>query len=186
MNLCEIGHWYAVRTRPNHEAVVFTFLRQKGYEVFLPRSCDSQRTSRKSDGSPLFPGYVFCQIVSGACAAIVTTPGVIRLLGCAGRPEPIPNDEIEAVRRIETAGTSYESCAYLAIGQPVRLISGPLKDLEGTVVRHKSDFRFVVSVCLLQRSVSAEIDASWVCATSPRTRFVSDHPQGVLQPGNAR
>jgi transcription antitermination factor NusG len=50
----------------------------------------------------------------------------------------------------------------------VRIEFGPLVGLEGQVVFEKSRQRLVLSVHLLQRSVSVEIDRSWVRPLAPQ------------------
>jgi len=45
------------------------------------------------------------------------------------------------------------------IGQRVRIASGPLQGLEGTLVRKKSGFRFVMSLELINQNAAIEIAA---------------------------
>jgi transcription antitermination factor NusG len=52
----------------------------------------------------------------------------------------------------------------LVAGQSVKLISGPLSGLSGTLMEIRSNFRLVVSVNMLNRSVSVHIDRDWVVA----------------------
>ena len=47
---------------------------------------------------------------------------------------------------------------YVQVGQAVLIERGPLSGLEGILVEVKGKLRLVVSINLLQRSVSAEVD----------------------------
>jgi transcription antitermination factor NusG len=60
------------------------------------------------------------------------------------------------------SGLSVLPWPYLAVGERVYLTGGPLEGLEGIISRVKGNFRLVVSVSLLQRSVAVEIDWDWV------------------------
>jgi transcriptional antiterminator NusG len=51
---------------------------------------------------------------------------------------------------------------YLQVGQAVLIERGPLTGVEGILLEIKGKMRLVVSVNLLQRSVSAQIDRNWI------------------------
>jgi len=107
---------------------------------------------------PLFPGYVFVHMALRDRLQVLQVPGVARLVGFDGTPAALPADEIETLRASLLRDVEVQPHSYLAVGQRVSLRSGPLAGLTGIVVRRKSGARFVVSVDLIQRSVSLEID----------------------------
>lgn len=152
--------WYAIRTRSNHEKLAASVLQGKGYEPYLPvyrhrrRKADVMVESEHS----LFPGYVFCRFDFTKRLPILTTTGVISVLGFGKEPAPIPDHEMEAVEAVLRSGLPAEPCAYLREGQRVRVTGGSLDGVEGIVVKKKNQFRMVVSVTMLQRSISVEID----------------------------
>ena len=156
--------WYAVRVRSNFERTVSTLLEQKGVEQFLPtyRSRRIWADRIKTLELPLFPGYVFCRIPLGEKLRVVSTDGVVDLVGAGRQPIPISEPEIQAVRTIVHAQVAAEPWPFLRIGQTVRIRRGPLAGLEGILVKVKNSYRLVVSVTLLERSVAAEIDAAYV------------------------
>ena len=51
---------------------------------------------------------------------------------------------------------------FLQVGQVVLIERGPLAGVEGILENVKAKCRIVVSIQMLQRSVSTEIDRSWV------------------------
>ena len=67
----------------------------------------------------------------------------------------------------ETFGLASLPSPYLASGDAVQVDNGPLEGLTGVVVREKGTDRLVISVSLLQRSVSVEIDRDHVRPLAP-------------------
>jgi transcription antitermination factor NusG len=158
--------WYGIRTRSNHEKLVAAILDSKGYQHYLPVYRRRQRWSDRvvTTEVPLFPGYVFCRFDHQKRLPIMTTFGVVSIIGFGTDPAPIPDTEIEAIERVLESGFGAEPHPFLRIGQRVRVTQGALKDLEGILIQRKSDCRLVVSVSMLQRSVSVEIDCACISA----------------------
>ena len=121
--------WYALYVRSRHERVTEQCLRGKGYAAFSP----SYRTLRKrADRTrqldvPLFPGYVFCQFDVARRLPILTTPGVIFVVGAAHVPEPVEAAEIRAIQIIAGTGRPVQPWPFLRAGQRVRVEAGPLE-----------------------------------------------------------
>jgi transcription antitermination factor NusG len=156
--------WFGVRTRSNHEKTAAFALAGKGYEHYLPTYKSRKRWSDRIVESqrPLFPGYVFCRFDPKSRLPVLTIPGVVSIVGFGNEPAPIDDQEIEAVQAVLRSGLSTEPCAYLREGQRIRVNQGALSGLEGILMRQKSEWRMVVSVALLQRSISVEIDREWI------------------------
>jgi transcription antitermination factor NusG len=161
--------WYALRVRPRFEKMVASVLLLKGYEGFLPLYIRRSRWSDriKNVELPLFPGYMFCRFDVNKRLPILVTPGVIQVVGIGKSPHPVDDDEIAALQSIVISGLQAEPRSYLNIGQRVRIELGPLAGVEGILTSTKGSSRLVVSVSLLQRSVSVEIDQSWAIPVSP-------------------
>lgn len=152
--------WYALRVRSRHEKMVGTSLRNKGYESLVPLYTKTRKwRNRKIDADlPLFPGYVFCLFDPFRRLPILQTAGVIQVVGFGGQPTPVLSSEIEALERIVESGVRAEPWPFLEVGQEVEITRGPLAGTRGFLERFHSSHRLVVSVTLLQRSVSVEID----------------------------
>jgi len=161
----ECRPWLAIQADLRKEKIAGAHLEYRGYQVYVPAYRKQKRWSDRlvEVDSPLFPGYLFCRF-DAQCQPIVTTPGVVSILGCGGRPEPIPEGEIAAIRTMLQSGLPVGPHGYLRVGEKVRIEKGPLKGVEGLLVRSKSNLKIVVSVELLQRSVAVEIDREAVCA----------------------
>ncbi len=156
--------WYGIRTKSNHERVAAVVLQSKGYEQYLPVYRCRQRWSDRivETDRPLFPGYVFCRFDARKRLPIVSTPGVVSVVGFGNEPAPISESEIDAVRAVLRSGLVAEPCPFLREGQRIRVRRGSLEGLEGILLKKKSDWRIVVSVAMLQRSVAVEIDREWI------------------------
>jgi len=152
--------WFALRVRSNYERITATHLRGRGYEEFAPCYRVKKRWSdrNKEIDQYLFPGYVFCRCDPNDRLPILTAPGVVEMVGFGKAPERIPDSEIERVRTMIDSGLLVTPYPYVRVGQAVVIERGPLAGLEGILVEVKGKVRLVVSVNLLQRSVSAEVD----------------------------
>ena len=156
--------WYAIRTRSNHEKVTATVLEGKGYQLYLPLYRVRRRWTDRVVVTelPVFPGYVFCRFDAKQRLPILTTPGVVSVVGFGTEPAPIPDSEIEAVQAVLGSGLQAEPCPFLREGQRIRVTRGALEGLEGILLKKKSEWRMVVSVTMLQRSIAVEIDREWI------------------------
>jgi transcription antitermination factor NusG len=164
------GHspWYALRVRSSFESVVSRTLREKGYEEYLPVYHSRRHWSDRVKvlDLPLFPGYVFCRLdLSQRILPVLTTPGVVRVVGAGRDPIPVSEEEIAAVKVILNSGLGAHPWPFLAVGSTVYIERGPLAGLEGIVLNLEKQWRLVVSVSLLQRSVAVEIDREWARVT---------------------
>jgi len=161
--------WYAVRVRSNFERITASHLRERGYEEFSPSYKVQRRWSdrTKTVEKFLFPGYVFARLNPHNRLLVVTSPGVVGLVGLGKTPTPIPDQEIENIRTLVRSGLLMKPWPYLEVGQRVLIERGPLAGVEGILQQVKAKFRLVVSISLLHRAVSAEVDRTWVRPVQP-------------------
>jgi transcription antitermination factor NusG len=154
----EVEPWYAIRTKSNCERMAALSLGNKGYKQYLPL----YRKPATGAEAPLFPGYVFCRLDLSIPFRIVTTPGVVAIVGFGRDPMPISDAEIEAVQTVLQSGLAAAPCPFLLEGQRVRVVRGALSGLEGILLSKKNQLRMVISVTMLQRSISVEIDREYI------------------------
>lgn len=155
--------WYALRTRARHEKQVRDRLRAiAAVEPLLPTVVRLSRWKdrRKMIEVPLFPGYCFAWFAQPSGRAVRCTPGVVQIVGNGGRPEPIPEEEIAAIRALMASKLPYDAHPYLKEGMPVRVVRGPLEGMQGILLRKQRAYRLVIAVHLVQQAASVEIDAS--------------------------
>lgn len=154
-------NWYALYTRHQHEKVVTQALTTKGFETLLPlyESVRRWKDRTKVLSLPLFTCYVFVKGGLERRPEIMNTPGIYELLSSGGQPIPIPAAEIEAIEQMMNSGLGFEPHPFLKIGEQVRIKRGPLAGLRGLLVRQKNIYRLVVSVEMLGRAASIEVDS---------------------------
>lgn len=172
--------WFAVLTRLGRERHASASLSNMGYEYFLPMTCSTRRWSDrwKKVATPLFPGYVFCRMNPHHRLPVLTTPGVIRIVGVGKTPVPIEEEEIVALQQVESSCLPTITWPYLKAGQIARIGDGPLRGLTGVVTRIKSGMKLILSVSLLQRSVAVEIDRDWIINVE-MPRSVKNEPESL-------
>ncbi len=156
--------WYALATRHQHEKKVHARLQQKAVTSFLPlhSTCRQWSDRRKQIAEPLFSCYVFVKIALKESLSILQTDGAIRLVSFNNVPAPIPEIQIEAIRRLLAEKTSFEKVNEWEIGQEVEVTAGPFKGIRGTLQRINGQSRLVIAIPALRQALSVEIDADLV------------------------
>lgn len=154
--------WFALYVRHRHEKAVAKGVSEKGLTVFLPLYKVAHRWKDRMQELvlPLFPNYVFILAAPSQRNVVLSTPGIYDFVRLSGVPAPVPAEEIEAVRQAVTHGLNAEPHPFLKTGDRVRVKTGPLGGMEGILVRKKNFYRLVLSVELLVRSISVEVDVS--------------------------
>jgi len=153
-----MSDWYGLHVRSNCEKLVSEALSRKGIEAFFP----SFRPKPDRE-KPYFPGYVFCRFTPPVeFVPVIRTPHVIRVLGDHRGPISIPVSEIESVRMLSTVPLQVQRCPYLAVGDEVMIHCGPLAGAHGRLIRFRGAYRVICSVHLLQQSVIADLDVTWL------------------------
>jgi transcription antitermination factor NusG len=154
------AQWFALVVKPRFDKAVARTLELKGYETLLPlyKRCHRYGNRSREFELPLFPGYVCCRFNIRSRLSIMTTPGVVRVLGDGRAPTPLSAKEIHALQMAIRARVPVQPFPFLNAGQRVRINSGALAGLEGIVLGPKPKLRLVISITLLQRSVLLEVD----------------------------
>jgi len=158
--------WYATYTRAQHEKSVARQLELRAIESFLPvyEKMSRWKDRRVKVRLPLFSGYVFVRMTLEEKMRVLQVPGVVRLVGFGGQPTPLPEEEMEVLRSRLSGALHAEPCPYLQAGSRIRLKSGPLRGIQGVLLKKKNGCRFVISFELIQRSIAVEVDAADVAA----------------------
>ena len=132
-----------------------------GFATFLPLSQQVREWSdrRKVVEFPLFPGYAFLQMIyePEERLRVLRTEGVVSFVGTHGQGIPIPDKQIEHIQTLLGSKVPFETHPFLKVGQRVRIRGGSLNGMEGILVGQDSDRALVISVELIQRSVSIRL-----------------------------
>ena len=155
--------WYAVYTRGRHEKKVAAQLAEKGIDHYLPLWHRRRRWSDRTVtvAFPLFPGYLFVHLNlmdAETYLRVLKTRGVVRFVRFNGHgPEPVPDEEVESVRRVCESGLPYDPYPYLSEGRWVEVRRGILKGIRGYIVRRDDNTRLVLTVELIRQALSVVV-----------------------------
>jgi len=154
--------WFAIWTRSRHEKVVQEQLDARQIEVFLPTVTRWSRWKdrKKQVTWPLFPGYCFARFEPTDTLPILKCPGVVSIVSVAGAPAPIPEYEVEGIRRLVTSRLQFDPCPFIREGTMVEVVHGPLRGVIGRLVRKGAHARLILAVELVGRAVSVTVDAA--------------------------
>lgn len=163
--------WYAVHCRSRHEKYVQEHLACKSLEVFLPlfESVHRWKDRRRVVALPIFPGYLFVRAVVCDRMKIATTPGVVQIVSAQGQPVPVPDHEIQALQDCYATHLRMAPHPYLAVGRRVLVKKGPFAAIEGILIRRRGEYRVVISINLIARSVALEVNAEDIVPVPSRS-----------------
>jgi transcription antitermination factor NusG len=163
--------WYAVSTRSRQEKIAASVLENLAIGYFLPLINEERQWSDRKQmiALPLFPGYVFVRIArsSELQLRVLKVPGIVNFVGNQSGPLAIPENEIESVRAAILHGAGCSPHPFLKTGDRVRVVRGVLAGLEGTLIRCGERSKLVISVEMIQRSVSVSVAGSDVKPALP-------------------
>jgi transcription antitermination factor NusG len=153
--------WFAIFTVPQNEKSVVRHLNLREVESFLP-SYETVRVwknrQRVKTILPLFPTYLFVHINSRERVRVLESPGVLQIVGNGRESVPVADADIETLRAGVTARL-VEPYLDLVIGEKVRVKSGILQGVEGTLVRRSGGDRFVLSFETINQHAAIQVSA---------------------------
>jgi transcription termination/antitermination protein NusG len=154
--------WYAVQTLPRHEKAVVEHLRNENIDCLVPLTVRLHKWSdrNQSVSLPIFPGYAFVRLNDYRYERIrvLRRPGVVRFVGNSQGAIPLEEHEIEHIRQLMENKIHCEPHPYLQAGQKVRIRNGSLRGLQGILLRETGKDSLVLSVSLIQRSLSIRLE----------------------------
>ena len=106
---------------------------------------------------PLFPGYLFARITVAQRVSVLSIPGVVDLVGPPGMPSPLPDDEIETLRS-GLADRNPQPHPPVIEGERVRIRSGALAGLEGTLQRGANGPHVILTLDIISQGALVEVD----------------------------
>ena len=109
---------------------------------------------------PLFPGYCFARFNPEESLAVLKCTGVVNIVSFEGKPAPIPEHEIDGIRRLVQSDLQYDPCPLIQEGMMVEVTHGALKGVVGPLDSKGAHARLVLSVELIGQGVSVEVDAA--------------------------
>ena len=156
--------WYALYTRSRFEKKLLCELSSRQVEVFLPMHeiLSRWKDRKKKVWFPLFPGYIFVNHIDTPenRHRVLNVPGAVHFVSVCGHPNPVPEEQIAAIRVFLETSLSIDPYPYIHVGTQVEVIAGPLTGVKGMLVEKRGKFRFILQVDLIKQAISVEVDAS--------------------------
>ncbi|MBL7776072.1 MAG: UpxY family transcription antiterminator [Saprospiraceae bacterium] len=169
--------WFAIQTRAKSEKAVLRNLSRKGVHAYLPLQKLYRRYQRSTRLAelPLIRGYVFVRIVQKDYVRVLETEHVCGFVQIGKNLAPIPEAEIQLLRRITLEdGLDLEAQpGALLAGDPVEIRAGNLTGLRGTIAQVDGKNRFLVELERLGYRLLITIDAAFL----EKTRLNATTPQ---------
>ncbi|MGA2888115.1 MAG: UpxY family transcription antiterminator [Terracidiphilus sp.] len=153
--------WYAIFTLPQNEKAAVKHLDIREIESFLPTYETVQvwkNRQRKKVVLPLFPTYLFVHISPTERRKVLQSPGVLQIVGNGRESAALLDSEIDFLRS-GFCRQRVEPYRELVIGQKVRIKSGVMQGLEGTLVRKSNSTKFVLTLELINQHAAIQVDA---------------------------
>lgn len=129
--------WFVVYTKSRCEKKIAALLEKKGITNYCPLNrVQKQWADRKKIVyEPLFPSYVFVGAVEEELYAIKQLSNdIVNFVYWLGKPATIKDEEIESIKRFLQNYTNVTlEKSKVRIGDLVRIINGPLMNLEGNI-----------------------------------------------------
>lgn len=156
----ESDRWWVLHTRSRHEKAVASVLEKHRVRHYLPlvRVQRTHGRRRVNVDLPLFPGYLFVRGDANACETAWRTNKVAQILRVEDQDQI--HRELESIHRVVESGEQVDLYPALREGRRCRIKSGPLRGVEGVVLKARKGWRMHVAATILNQSVTIEIDAA--------------------------
>jgi transcriptional antiterminator RfaH len=157
--------WYAVYTKPRNEKKVMALLLAKGIHSYVPliRRLKQWSDRKKWVEEPLLNSYAFVNIPLSLYNDVLNTPGVVRYVTFEGRAVPIPDNQIEVLRRIVSSDLEVDvSPEQFREGDKVKIRSGPLFGISGELVEFRGKKLVLMRIEQIGQSLLVNIPISLI------------------------
>jgi transcriptional antiterminator RfaH len=161
-DLVNVEHWYALYTKPSKEHQVDALLQGRGIETYLPTVRRKKKRRDRHDRIVYFPCYLFARLDFEVLprSSIAWMPGIRSIASFGEKPAVVADEIVELIRRrledIEEVGW-----CRLKQGDRVRIVSGPLRDLDAVFDQPLSQAdRVRILVDVVGRMTAVNIDYS--------------------------
>jgi transcription antitermination factor NusG len=157
-------NWIAVYTKSRHEQIVVNELNKKNIESYCPMFKERRQWSdrKKWVHFPLFRSYVFANIEINENIYVLQTIGVNKIVKFQEKISIIPDQVIDNIKNIIEGGYNVEQADYFIKGDEVRIVSGPLKGLDGVVLDLRGANKIIIKIEAIQQAFSVEISSGLI------------------------
>ena len=144
-------HWYAIHSKPRQEERALDNLQRQGFEAWLPMLTVEKvlRGKLANVTEPMFSRYLFIRLDTEQTnwSPIRSTLGVCRLVSFGNRPAVVADELIQALQTVPQRAPER----LFQPGQTIKIVSGPLKGIEGIFQQADGEHRAMVLIDLLNK-----------------------------------
>lgn len=165
------ARWYVVHTYSGHETKVATTLKQriesqklqdKILDILVPtqEKIEIKEGKKNTIKEKIFPGYLLVNMLLDDITwlAVRTTPGITGFIGTSNKPTPLPEEEVESIKRFMTLEAPKFKTAF-AQGEAVKITDGPFSEFLGTISEiDEEKGKLKVLVSIFGRETPVELD----------------------------
>lgn len=152
------GKWWCLHTKPRQEKATARDLREQGLAYYLPQMVKESRTPkgrRLRSVAPLFAGYVFLHGDDHDRVAALRGNRLVNVLQVIDQDGLVR--DLRQVRRMLESGLLVSAEDAPPVGSKVRITTGPLTGMVGTVIRRGNRDQFVAVVQFLGRGATVDL-----------------------------
>lgn len=156
------GTWFVARVKSRREKALANYLFRQSIGYYLPLVKSRQASKKRMRYSliPIFPGYVFMHTDTTGRYNALRTNHISNIIEVQD-PDTLLR-ELQMIHQALSVDAPVYPVELLKTGQHVRIKSGPMKGVEGIVIRKDKKYRIVLTVTSIMQSVSLEVEADTV------------------------
>jgi len=152
------GSWQVLHVLSNHEKRVAQHLEVRSLEHCLPLYKQRVKWTDRSVVAerPLFSGYVFVRFPPQNRIAVISTPGVLRLLGDR-ESDMVRDEDLAKIRNGLEIGMPLRPHPGITVGTQVRVCAGVFAGVEGYVTELRRQSKVIVTLAAVRQFFSLEV-----------------------------
>jgi len=165
------AHWFVVHTYSGHEGKVAATLKQrvesqklgdKILDILVPtqEKIKIKEGKKSKIKEKIFPGYLLIRMIldDNTWLAVRTTPGITSFVGTTNRPTPLPEEEVNTIKRFMSLEAPKFKTAF-SQGEAIKITDGPFSDFLGTISEiDEEKGKLKVLVSIFGRETPVELD----------------------------
>ena len=162
-----VARWYAVYVKSRYEKKTSKLLEDRNIETYLPLIGRLKQWSdrKKTVEEPLFKSYLFVHTDLKNYFDILNTPGVVRFVCFEGKPVPVPDNQLLAVKSYVGEYDGADDLSQLQElheGQVVEIARGQMKGLVGRLVEIRGKQRLIINIEAVGQSLPISVSRSQI------------------------
>jgi len=151
--------WFVAHTRPRREKKLVEYAEREGLSATLPcyRSVHKYRGKTVVFEKPLFPGYVFFQLLPASRQRVYQSDFVANLLDVPD--QALFEQQLGVIRQALETDLEIRLAPEIGEGKRVRIMSGPLRGVEGWVEQRYGMTTVLLRVDFLSQAAAVKVEA---------------------------